>query len=175
MKFFFGCDVGKYKIHTTILDEDSNIYLQHEIESRNKVDIDRQWELKNLFEDFIIDFLDINDITAQDIIVAVENPIYLNNIRTSFDIARTVFVGVETACSDVVITCFGVDNTVWKKAILFNGRANKEDIAKFAHVKWADIHFSAQDFMDAACIALHQYILMTGGNGKENANNKKTK
>lgn len=164
MKFFFGVDCGKYQIFTTVLDEDSNVYLQHAIESRNKIDIDRQWELKNYFEDFLIDFIDRNDVTAQEIVVAVENPIYLNNIRTSFDIARTVFVGVQTPCSDAVVACFGVDNKTWKKSVLGNGNSKKEDIAKFAKTKWPKVPFEEQDFMDAACIAFHMEILM--GNKK---------
>ena len=94
------------------------------------------------------------------LIVSIESPIYFNNIKTSLEIARMVYA-IELACSFNGITSFDVSPPVWKKLVLGNGKANKEDIKKFAYTKWSTTHFKVQDLCDAACIGFYSYLLFS--------------
>ena len=160
VNFFVGIDVSKYKAHIVILDDKTHIYHCEILESREKKDIERGCTIKRSAEDFLIEFVDANDTVMEDLVVAIESPIYLQNIRTTLDIARNVFV-IQTVCGELSIPCFGVDNRVWKKEVLGNGAAKKEDIEKFAKTKWKKYPFADQDSMDAACIAFHAALLFS--------------
>lgn len=118
------------------------------------------WEIKNQFEDWLLKFSEDYNINTDDIIVIIEGPIFLQNVKTSFEIAKTIN-GIEIACMDNGSKCFEIQNTVWKKAIIGNGACSKEDILKFAQTKWKKHKFNEQDYADAACIALHMYLLMS--------------
>ena len=50
-----------------------------------------------------------------------------------------------------------VDNTVWKKGLLGNGHASKEEIAAYAHKMLGVPTDQPQDACDAACIAAWGY------------------
>jgi Holliday junction resolvasome RuvABC endonuclease subunit len=161
MKFTIGVDVGKYSLFFSVLDEGSNIYTQKQIEVTEKKDIERGHLMMEAVEDWLIAFIDAQEITADDVTLAIEEPLYLNNIKVSFALDRSVVV-CEIAALNVGVHCFSYANTTWKKSILGRGNASKEDIAKFAETKWKKHPFEIQDFKDAACLALHQYILLNG-------------
>jgi len=161
MKFTIGVDVGKYSLFFSVLDEASDIYTQKQIEITEKKDIERGWLMMQAVEDYLIDFIDEQEITAEDVTLAIEEPLYLNNIKVSFALDRSVVV-CEIAALNVGVNCFSYANTTWKKSILGRGNASKEDIAKFAEAKWKKYPFGVQDFKDAACLGLHQHILLNG-------------
>ena len=160
MKYFIGVDTSKFKIHIAVLDENSKIFKLDMLASTEKKDIERMWELKNLFEDWLIDFSNNNDVNVDDMVVTVEGSIMLQNPKTSFDIAKTIN-GIEMACCSIAAPCFEIQTTSWKKMVIGNGACKKEDIMKFAQTKWGKKVFSEQDYADAACIALHQFMLMS--------------
>ena len=162
MKFTIGVDVAKFFLYFSVLDEKSDVYTQHKIDVEyEKKDIERAWLMMQAVEDWLIDFIDAHEITAEDITLAIEEPLYLNNIKVSFALDRSV-VACEIAALNVGVNCFSYANTTWKKSILGRGNASKEDIAKFAETKWKKHPFGVQDFMDAACLGLHQHLLLYG-------------
>ncbi len=57
-----------------------------------------------------------------------------------------------------------VDNGTWKKAVLGNGHASKEEIAQYAVQRFPQLAGESQDIMDAACIALFGLSTTPGGN-----------
>ena len=161
MNFIIGVDVGKFSLFCSVLDEQSNIYLQHEININEKKDIERGYQMMLAVEDWLIEFINTQEITAEEITLAIEEPLYLYNIKVSFALDRSV-IACEMAALNVGVHCFSYANTTWKKAILGRGNASKEDISKWAEVKWKKHSFGVQDFKDAACLALHQHILLYG-------------
>ena len=73
MKYYLGIDCSKYKVHIAVLNEASELVKLDVISSIEKKDIERMWELKNKFEDWIIDFTNnINDLIVEDLVVIVE-------------------------------------------------------------------------------------------------------
>ncbi len=57
-----------------------------------------------------------------------------------------------------------VDNGTWKKAVLGNGKASKEEIAQYAAKRFPQLKGESQDIFDAACIALFGRSIYYGGN-----------
>ena len=159
VQYYVGIDFSKYKVFFALLDDKSELISYKIVESPNKADIERGQEIYigaiNYFIELVKLFPDTN------FIVTCENPIYINNIKTTLAIARNVH-NVQIACfnSGNQYNYFGVDVMVWKKTVLGNGRATKEEINKFAKIRWPDDDFDCQDIADAACIGLYQYLLM---------------
>ncbi len=54
-----------------------------------------------------------------------------------------------------------IDNGTWKKQVIGNGKAPKEEIAAFAQKQWEMIDSLEQDVYDAACIAQFGRIART--------------
>ena len=155
-----GIDCSKYKVHMVILDNQSNVYKQYCVESKSKNELQRTVELNSGVENFLLVESGVEN--PSNIISYIETAIYINNIKTTNDIQRTI-VSTQLACNTLNVPCNGVDNQSWKKIVLGNGKSNKEDIWYFATNRWPDIHFAAQDYADAACIALYTYLLNVRG------------
>lgn len=156
--YFCGVDVSKKKAFLSILDENSNIYSLKTLETSSQNDVQRGSEIFDKMHSYISENCDmVSD--GNRLIVSIESPIYLKNIRTSFDIARMVYC-IELACSFNGVESFDIPPPTWKKLVLGNGKANKDDIKKFAQTKWPRIHFNVQDEYDASCIALYGYLLL---------------
>lgn len=94
-------------------------------------------------------------------IAYIETPIYMQNIKATNSIARVVGI-VHSWLIRNNIYDFEVDVKSWKKAVLGNGNAKKEDIMKFAKSRWDDKILN-QDIADAACIAMYGVL-----RGREN-------
>ena len=161
---YVGVDCGKFNIYTAILLENSSLYELHGFGVANKNDIDRTYSFFNYLRDF---FGGLKEKWGEDnIVVSIEGPIYMQNIKTTTDIHRNIVV-TELAASECGIPSFQYDNRTWKKGVIGNGKASKDDISKFFDVRWKDSECSSsvlsQDEKDASCIALHQYILMSKG------------
>ena len=74
MNFIIGVDVGKFSLFCSVLDEQSNIYLQHEININEKKDIERGYQMMLAVEDWLIEFINTQEITAEEITLAIEEP-----------------------------------------------------------------------------------------------------
>ena len=117
-------------------------------------------EIKILFHDWLFDFSKKMSASTNEIVVTVEGPVFLQNPKVSADISRSIYA-VEIACIELFSPCFEYQNTTWKKHVLGNGSCSKEDILKFSQIKWGRETFKVQDHADAACIALHQLLLLS--------------
>ena len=158
---YVGVDIGKYAVYLSILENDSSLSGIYTIRVESKNDIDRTHQIFGYLNEYF------NRLDKDNTVVAVEGPVYSLNIKTTTDIHRNI-VAVELAACEAGIPVFQYDNRTWKRMVLGNGKASKEDIAKFFDVRWKDDDtfksVSCQDEKDAACIALHQYLLMSKGN-----------
>jgi Holliday junction resolvasome RuvABC endonuclease subunit len=86
-------------------------------------------------------------------LVAVENPIFVNNIKATSGIAQ-VIGATKSSAARYNIPFMGVDNKSWKKAVLSNGNSTKEEIMAFALSNWDKKIILNQDIADASCVAL---------------------
>lgn len=86
-------------------------------------------------------------------VVFIEQAVYVQNIKATLAI-DAVINAVRFTCIRLGIPYFIIDNKSWKKDVLGNGNASKEDIMRFAKVKWGD-EIKTQDEADAACIAMY--------------------
>ena len=157
---YIGVDIGKFTIYTATLLNDSSLDSLKSFGAENKNDIDRSYILFKYIREFF------RGKDKDNTIVAVEGPIYVGNIKTTTDIHRNIVL-TELAASECGIPSFQYDNRTWKKNVIGNGRASKDDIAKFFDVRWKDSEcidsVYSQDEKDAACIGLHQYLLSSKG------------
>ncbi len=85
------------------------------------------------------------------VLISIEDSIYIQNPKTSMNIAKVTGYLMSVAIREGIPFKL-VDNRVWKKAVLGNGNATKEESIEYAHLtfkqKWNE-HVA-----DAACIAL---------------------
>jgi len=83
--------------------------------------------------------------------VAIEKPIYTNNAKTVIVLSKIVGA-IEYILAYNKISYELVDNRTWKKVVLKNGNATKEEILAYAEKKHKR-KFEEQDYADAVCIA----------------------
>jgi len=88
--------------------------------------------------------------------VYIEGAVYLQNVKTTLMIARVIDMIIAN-CIDQDVYYQVIDNKSWKKSILGNGKATKEQIANFAQKKWGET-LSTQDLYDASLIALYGWV-----------------
>lgn len=86
----------------------------------------------------------------------IEKPIYVNNGETliKLSIAATALFCTLT---ELQVDCTFVNNVVWKKAVVGNGRARKEEIAKKAimYLSMDKLPIGKWDLYDAALIGFY--------------------
>lgn len=91
--------------------------------------------------------------------IFIEEPLVGRNTRVSLQIAQTagaVMSSLGSGLREVHIDF--VDNKSWKKAVIGNGNANKEDITswlKSHHPSYAELCGGNQDRVDATCIGIY--------------------
>lgn len=87
------------------------------------------------------------------VVVFIEEPAFVQNRRAVIQLAK-VFSVIATLCCLNNVPCFGVNNMIWKKGILGDGRASKEKIKEFALLAFGEyLKGKTQDEMDASLIA----------------------
>ena len=151
VKYFMGIDCATKRIDIVVLDRNKEWKTGVSIETE-EADIDRrlvdlsQQLLKAIATEHIL------HTSPKFILAAVENPIYIQNVKVTVSIAQTVAC-VKLAMAQSGITFFGIDNRAWKKAVLGDGNSDKAKIKAFALTLW-DGKITSQDLADAACIAL---------------------
>lgn len=125
------------------------------------VTIIRSWKSKSngteirfreLFAQFD-DYLSEQKDHLKNVVATIENPIYVQNAKSTIAITN-VIAGVKIALTRHNINYFGIENTSWKKDVVGNGRAKKEEIAEFTDARWPEAKLDEQDYKDAACISL---------------------
>lgn len=150
VKYFMGIDCATKRIDMVVIDRKKNWKTSVSLDT-DETDIDRR--LVALYQKLKVSLQqDILQTDANNILAAVENPIYIQNVKVTVSIAQTVAC-VKVALSDVGIAFFGIDNRAWKKAVLGDGNSDKNKIKAFAETLW-DGKIKSQDLADAACIAL---------------------
>jgi Holliday junction resolvasome RuvABC endonuclease subunit len=112
---------------------------------------DFETRLKVMFKEFN-EYLNIETPT----IIYIEQAVYLQNVKATLMIDATINL-VRFICISRNIPYQIVDNSSWKKDVLGNGKASKEQIMEFAKVKWSDHKFGNQDEADAACLAFYGF------------------
>ena len=150
VKYFLGVDCATKRIDIVVLDRKKNWVTSASL-STDEVDIDRR---------LVALYADLYDILATKIIkenngdffAAIENPIYIQNVKVTVSIAQTV-AGVKIALGNLGVNFVGIDNRAWKKAVLGDGNSDKEKIKAFAITLWGD-KIKSQDLADASLIAL---------------------
>tara|TARA_Y100000310_G_scaffold341182_1_gene439532 strand:+ start:18728 stop:19195 length:468 start_codon:yes stop_codon:yes gene_type:complete len=148
-----GFDCSSYAIHMVELD-----MATHEIVRMDKW-ADKSKDLEARFNAIVDAFEKNSELDMGDRIAVIENPIYVQSAKATIAITN-VIAGTKRALHRMDIEYRAVANTSWKKMVLSNGMASKEEIMNFAKMKWKDIEFKEQDWADAACIALYGAILL---------------
>ena len=87
-----------------------------------------------------------------DLVIFEEIP-FVRNFRA--ERALSEIVGCcKLVCQENNINYRVVNNTVWKKQVLGDGRATKDEIKAFVIVKYPILTFEKQDILDACAICL---------------------
>lgn len=148
-----GCDCSTKSIGCVMLDSKSDEYFCCSLlESKEKDTIVRSEELfflfKGLLEAWVPD------------IVYIEQAVYCNNIKTTLTI-DSVVNGIKYNCILANIPYQIIDNKSWKKQVLGNGKASKEDIMKFAKIRFPGKIYNNQDLADSSLISLFGIMRMS--------------
>jgi len=111
---------------------------------------DRAVPLGKKFDEFLSNITEFGVVEY----VYVEESLYHFNPKTT--IALSFILGIICFCCDTHnFKVKLVKNTVWKKKVLKNGRADKPEIKEKAIKLLGLADDKHQDFYDAACIALY--------------------
>lgn len=141
-----GVDCSSKSIAFVMI-ENNEIRLKKLIESSSKDPHTRVSELFLSFREFM------KELPIKPGIVFIEQALFLQNVKTTLMIDATINA-VRFVCIENNIPCSIIDNRSWKKSVIGNGKASKEDIAQFVNLKWPDFGSTSQDLMDAASIAM---------------------
>ena len=86
--------------------------------------------------------------------VYIEEPIYIQNFKTTKAISETVG-NCKSLCRIHKIAFETVPNKTWKKEIIGNGNCSKEDIKEFIIKKYPKMKYKEQDVYDSFGLALY--------------------
>ena len=145
-----GCDCSS-KVIGYVLLEDGLAVESGTLKASDSKDMNTRAE--NLWTEFYALLMDLCGGAWKPDVVYIEQAIYVQNIKATLGI-DAVINAVRFCCFINSVPYVIIDNRSWKKDVIGNGNASKEDIAKFANIKWPGI-FVTQDECDAACLALY--------------------
>lgn len=140
-----GIDPDTKQVSIYIMDSDASHNPRDRIrlEARGKRAEDRVEALANVIEDIRLTHIDW---------AYIEWPVMGVNVKALRD--QSIIIGVlRSRLWRVGVQHSMVDNGTWKKAVLGNGHASKEEIAAYAHHILGLGTGLTQDMYDAACIA----------------------
>lgn len=143
-----GLDCSSKGIHGVILDDSAQLCFSDKW-------ISKLPDFESRFPLFLRNFYDELGIIKErfsNLRVAIEAPIFIQNPKTTMQIAAVVYTARFICCLHD-LECVSIQNKSWKKYVLKRGDAKKEDIFGYANTKWSNA-FHDQDHADAACIAL---------------------
>lgn len=144
-----GIDCSSKSVDFVLLDARGGFSKKGRIETDSEDFDNKLFDLENKFMVVFDDELEKYNIET----AIIEGPIFYGNPKTSFGIAQIITM-VKLILHNRNIDSFTVDNKSWKKSVLGNGAASKEEIAKFAKLKWNN-KVETQDEFDAASIAFY--------------------
>ena len=146
--YYLGLDCSSRAIHGVVIDTTGELMDTCKWDS-NYPTFDERFPrfLRNFYDD-----LGIIKETFRDMRVAIEAPIFIQNPKTTMQIAAVVYTA-RFICSLWDVECVPIQNKSWKKYVLEKGNASKQEIFGFANIFWKNA-FKEQDHADAACIAL---------------------
>lgn len=147
-QYFLGVDCSTKSIHGIIIDAKGN-YLEQFKWYTDSPDFHTRFLTNSA--NFLKDLGKIK-LTYNNLAVAVEAPIYIQNPRTTIQLSAVVY-SVFFICHFHELQPVLIENTKWKKYVLEKGNVSKKQIAEFAQIFWK-ANFKEQDWADAACIAL---------------------
>lgn len=139
-----GIDADSKKIAAVIFENDQ-LESWHLMESKNKDTQERIFELYFQFESFIK--------SKKPGKIFIEESIFCQNFLTSKAITE-VLANCKLLCKLNLVPFEMVQNKTWKKHIIGNGNATKEDIKKFVVKKYPQLEKEPQDIADALCICM---------------------
>ena len=154
--YYMGLDCSSKGVHGVILNDAEELQDTYKWISPIK-------DFDSRFIDFLTNFYEELGIIIErytPLWVAVEAPIFIQNPRTTMQIASVVYA-TKFICSLHNIDSVLVQNKTWKKYTVGRGNAAKSDILEYANIFWK-YSFSEQDWADAACIALWCRLNVTG-------------
>ena len=140
-----GIDLDSKKI-AAVLFVDGEFSQLLFFQTKNKNIDERLYELYKYFESMAIKHLKPDK-------VFIEDSIYVANYKTSKALSESIG-NVKLLCRLNKIPFELVSNKTWKKEIVGNGNASKEDIKKFVLNQKPDFIDEPQDIMDAYAICL---------------------
>ena len=155
-KYYLGLDCSSKAVHGSIINHDG--VLQENIKWISPIK-----DFDSRFVDFLTKFYEELGIIIErysSLWVAVEAPIFIQNPRTTMQIASVVYT-TKFICALHKLGCRLVQNKTWKKYTVGRGNASKSDILEYANIFWGT-QFAEQDWADAACVALWCRYEITG-------------
>tara|TARA_R110002020_G_scaffold225933_1_gene436259 strand:- start:324 stop:806 length:483 start_codon:yes stop_codon:yes gene_type:complete len=145
---FLGLDCSSKGVHGVVINQEAEYKEQFKWVSKLP-------DFEDRFPAFLHNFLEDLGIIKErfpNLRVAIEAPIYIQNPKTTMQIAAVVYIA-RFICFLQEVECVPIQNKSWKKYVLERGNASKQDIFDFANIFWGN-KFKEQDHADAACIAL---------------------
>ena len=115
------------------------------LKSNEKNTTKRIFKLCSIFEKEILNF--------SPNLVVIESSIYVSNYKSSQVLAEMIG-NIKYICQKNNILIESVSNKTWKKQIIGNGNASKDEIKKWVVSHYPELEGSDQDLLDACCICL---------------------
>jgi len=105
----------------------------------------------------------LNKVPAEDVYLYIEDPV-VGRGGARPTILQSQVDGIVRVCAYPHTTkVYSVNNKTWKKAIVGNGNASKDDVAAWLathHSFLAELCGDDQDLLDAACVCLYgRYVI----------------
>lgn len=154
-----GVDLGIHKIHCAVFTNGAAGMTLYDVPrhlSESQTRSGQLWEISR----FLLDTAELHDADS----VWIEETIIGNNRKYSLQLAQTMGACLAVlALVENKTAVHVVDNTVWKKVIVGNGHASKDEIKSYihdTHPVYAAICEDDQDAYDAACIGLYGLTIL---------------
>jgi len=150
-----GVDIDGHKFGFVIIDNNT-LFHYYYFESKNKDAQERVYEMYEAFKNQI-------EIQKPDT-VFIEASMYSQNYNTSRLIAEAIGA-CKLTCRLNMIPVKTVANKSWKKGVIGNGGATKEEIKEFIIKKYKVLKDCPQDVLDACGVALYGRNIIKEKNG----------
>ena len=123
MGFYIGIDCSSRSAHFVVLDINEKIILMDKCVDASK-DVEARFNsVCTQFNDYILKQPEL----FLDSVATIENPVMIQNVKATITITN-VIAGIKRELFRNDISYWAVDNKSWKKDVLGNGAASKEEI-----------------------------------------------
>ncbi len=100
-------------------------------------------------------------VEGQHLKVYIEEPVYVQNFNTHMKLS-CIYASVALACIGLNLFPVAVHNKTWKKEVLGNGNADKDEIRVRSLLMFDIEDGHEQDIYDALCVAKYGWGEMNG-------------